>query len=223
VTVAGAGATEAPLSPRSMLTAPEMSPVPPSSLDSSAFGLGAAAGSTLLRLKRCGRLRMRRRASRDFLLGWRWCCADIVSGSPACAASGWFLVRSAFRGGAAVCSGRGQLRDHLPARYMYPQSRRESVRGRQTPRQVPTKLWRVSTRVFEEPRGGQYKCQDCVGTLLYGALTLRATRGRAERDSTPSRSRTTARRGIIFWNAISTWPVSFDRSSFVCASGCKTH
>ena len=52
-----------------------------------------------------------------------------------------------------------------------------------SPRQVPTKLWRMSTRVFEEPRGGQHKCQDCVGTLLYGALTFRATRGRAERDS----------------------------------------
>ena len=81
-----------------MLTAPEMSPVPLSSLDSSAFGLlGAAAGRTLLRLKRCGRRRMRRRASSDFLLGWRWCCADIVSGSPACAARGWFCcaVRAA--------------------------------------------------------------------------------------------------------------------------------
>ena len=51
-----------------------------------------------------------------------------------------------------------------------------------SPRQVPTKLWRMSTRVFEEPRGGQHKCQDCVG-LLHGALTFRATRGRAERDS----------------------------------------
>ena len=37
-------------------------------------------------------------------------------------------------------------------------------------------------------------------------------RPRRTRHSTPSRSRTTARRGIIFWNAISTWPVSFDRS-----------
>ena len=59
---------------------------------------------------------------------------------------------------------------------------RASAAGK-LPRQVPTKLWRMSTRVFEEPRGGQHKCQDCVGTLLYGALTLRATRGRAERDS----------------------------------------
>ena len=40
----------------------------------------------------------------------------------------------------------------------------------------------MSTRVFEEPRGGQYKCQDCVGRY-YGALTFRGTRGRAERDS----------------------------------------
>ena len=79
VTVAGAGATAAPLSPRSMLTAPEMSPVPPSSLDSSHFGLGAAAGRTLLRLKRCGRrsdapkrlerLAARWRARPDC---WRW-------------------------------------------------------------------------------------------------------------------------------------------------------
>ena len=69
VTVAGAGATAAPPSPRSMLTAPEMSPVPPSSLDSLIFGLGAAAGRTLLRLKRCGRRRMRRSAWSDLRRG----------------------------------------------------------------------------------------------------------------------------------------------------------